>query len=95
MQLRSKTATDEMFAMRQRGASFETIGAKWGLKPAAVQMRLSRDYRGLGERIVQRPANDNIPGRKVVMSPRNGGCSTCSGMMPVTLATSAAFEVAA
>ena len=29
--------------------------------------------------------NDNHPDRVTVMSPRNGGCSTTSGMMPVTL----------
>lgn len=33
----------------------------------------------------QAPANDNYPDRVTRMSARNGGCSTTSGKMPVTL----------
>jgi hypothetical protein len=89
MQLRDKAATADMFAMRQEGASFQQIAARWGITPSAVKMRLSRDFRGLGQRVLSGPiikaANDNNPDRKTVLSPHNGGCSTLSGMMPVSV----------
>ncbi len=44
-------------------------------------------------------ANDNHPGRTRRLSARNGGCSTVSGLMPVTLArvptVDGPYEVAA
>ncbi|MBO9194372.1 hypothetical protein J5277_09665 [Rhizobium sp. 16-449-1b] len=90
MQLRDKAATADMFAMRQEGASFQRIAARWGITPSAVKMRLSRDFRGLGQRVTPaelaaKAANDNNPDRKTVLSPHNGGCSTLSGMMPVSV----------
>jgi len=82
--------TSETLAMmhgrRLKGESVADIARSYGLKEMAVYQRLRRRY-GL-EIYKQRPeaANDNVPGRVRKMSPHNGGCSTLSGMMPVTLA---------
>ncbi len=75
-----------MHARRLNGESVADIARSYGLKEMAVYQRLRRKY-GL-EIYRQRPvaANDNVPGRVVRMSAHNGGCSTLSGMMPVTLA---------
>jgi hypothetical protein len=39
-------------------------------------------------------ANDNNPDRTTKMAPYNGGCSTTSGMMPVTLQRVPTLETA-
>lgn len=87
MTLKSNASVDEMFAMRQSGASIETIAAKAGLKFNTAYQRLRRQF---GADAIRRetlpgPANDNNPHRVTRMTPHNGGCSTVSGMMPVTL----------
>ncbi len=35
--------------------------------------------------VAKQAANDNIPGRVTRMTAYNGGCSTTSGMVPVSL----------
>ena len=83
--------TDEMAAMHDLGATYRTIAAAAGVSHITVFNRL-RALRGAGPAPIDPPkaANDNIPGRKVVMAPHNGGCSTTSGMVPVTLAEAVA-----
>ncbi|MBD9542908.1 hypothetical protein IB276_26025 [Ensifer sp. ENS04] len=88
MTLSSNASVDEMFAMRQSGASIEEIAARAGLKFGTAYQRLRRQF---GAEAIKRenlpgPANDNNPHRVTRMTARNGGCSTVSGMMPVSLA---------
>lgn len=75
-----------MHERRLRGETCAEIARSHGIKEITVYQRLRRKY-GL-EIYKQRPAaaNDNVPGRVVKMAAHNGGCSTLSGMMPVTLA---------
>ena len=75
----------DMHARRLEGEPVATIAASYGIKPMTVYQQLRRHY-GL-DAYRQRPvaANDNIPGRVFKMAAHNGGCSTLSGMMPVTL----------
>lgn len=91
MTLSSNASVDEMFAMRQSGASIEEIAARAGLKFSTAYQRLRREY---GAEAIKRqdlpgPANDNNPHRVTRMTPRNGGCSSVSGMMPVTVVRTA------
>lgn len=75
-----------MHARRLRGETCADIARSYGLKEMAVYQALRRRY---GLDIYKFPAaaaNDNVPGRVRKMSAHNGGCSTLSGMMPVTLA---------
>jgi len=76
----------DMHARRLEGERVGDIAESYGLKPMAVYQQLRRHY-GL-DIYKQRPeaANDNVPGRVRKMAAHNGGCSTLSGMMPVTLA---------
>lgn len=88
MTLQSNASVDEMFAMRQEGASIEDIAQRAGLKANTAYQRLRREF---GAEAIKRenlpgPANDNNPHRVTRMTARNGGCSTVSGMMPVSLA---------
>jgi hypothetical protein len=85
MQLRDDAATADMYAMKEDGASVAKIAAHWNMKPAAIYKRLNRSYGAGIPRSVPTPANDNRADRKTVMVPYNGGCSTTSGMVPVTL----------
>lgn len=89
MQLRSEAATADMYARKAEGATIAEIGAIWGLKPMAVYQRLRRSYGGIprGSDIRELPvaANDNNPDRATRMTAHNGGCSTVSGMMPVSV----------
>lgn len=81
-----------MHARRLNGESCADIARSYGLEEMTVYQRLRRAH-GL-EIYKQRPAaaNDNVPGRVRRMSPHNGGCSTLSGKMPVTLAEVATVE---
>ena len=78
-----------MHARRLAGEDVADIARSYGLKEKTVYQRLRRNY-GL-EIYRQRPeaANDNVPGRVRKMSAHNGGCSTLSGMMPVTCSSQA------
>lgn len=85
----SKLSLPEMLAMRQSGAEFEAIADKAGLKTMTTYQRMRRHYGLEAIRPAPEAANDNHPDRFTKMMPHNGGCSTTSGMMPVTLARSA------
>lgn len=76
------TMLADMRACLNRGETIATIARRYGLKDMAVYQRLRRD---LGGPPIPGPANDNNPGRVTRMTPHNGGCSTTSGKMPVTL----------
>ncbi|WP_411033367.1 hypothetical protein [Shinella sp. BYT-45] len=72
----------DMHARRQDGESAERIARSYGLKTMTVYQNLRRA--GVtAERVG--PANDNHPGRVTRMSAYNGGCSTTSGLMPVSV----------
>ncbi|WP_312405282.1 helix-turn-helix domain-containing protein [Rhizobium sp.] len=90
-QITSDTLAD-MHARRLRGESCADIARSYGIKEMTVYQRLRREF-GL-DIYKQRPvaANDNVPGRVRKMAAHNGGCSTLSGMMPVTLAEVATVE---
>lgn len=88
----------DMRARRDSGEKVADIAARHNVKPMAAYQRMRRAF-GLAERLPG-PANDNNPSRVTRMTARNGGCSTVSGMMPVTLVRiptvdGAALEVAA
>lgn len=80
-----------MLSLREEGLSLRAIGERLGVSHQAVFFRLG------GQRTPQRKlvaANDN---KIVKMMPHNGGCSTTSGEMPISLQrvpTMAAAEVA-
>ena len=84
MTLQSNASMADMLAMRQGGASIADIGRRAGLKTMTAYQRLRREY-GVETLNLPGPANDNNPDRVTRMTPRNGGCSTTSGMMPVTV----------
>lgn len=86
MTLQSNASMADMLAMRQGGASIADISKHAGLKPMTAYQRLRREY-GVAALApnLPGPANDNNPERVTRMTPRNGGCSTTSGMMPVTV----------
>ena len=75
-------ALADMRACLGKGETTQQIARRYGLKDMAVYQRLRRD---LGAPPLPGPANDNNPSRVTRMTPRNGGCSTLSGKMPVTL----------
>lgn len=83
--------TEDMAAMKDGGATLRAIAEKAGVSHVTVFQRLKL-LRTAAPAPIDPPkaANDNIPGRKVVMAPHNGGCSTTSGMVPVTLAEAVA-----
>lgn len=91
MTLITSTMLADMHARRENGESVADIAARYNIKPMAAYQRLRRNY-GLGKpapRIFSAPtsANDNDEpvAKDVVMSPHNGGCSTLSGLMPVSV----------
>lgn len=72
-------------------AVYQSLRRYYGLdiyKFATVEERYAAPVAAYAEPTATEPiaANDNVPGRVRKMSPHNGGCSTLSGMMPVTLA---------
>lgn len=77
----------DMHARRLSGESCDDIGRSYGIKGMTVYQRLRRKY-GLEvySGVSRAAANDNSPaGRVVRMSAHNGGCSTLSGLVPVSL----------
>lgn len=78
--------TSEMLAMmharRSRGESVASIAASFNVKPMTVYQQFNRK---LGGSPTPGPANDNNPDRVTRMTARNGGCSSLSGKMPVSL----------
>lgn len=72
-----------MHARRLRGESVASIAASYNVKPSSVYQQFNRN---LGGTPLPGPANDNNPDRVTRMTARNGGCSSLSGKMPVTLA---------
>lgn len=84
MTLITSTMLADMHARRENGESVADIAARYNVKPMAAYQRLRRTY-GLQKQRAFIPANDNNPDRKTHMAPHNGGCSTLSGLMPVSL----------
>lgn len=87
MTLITSTMLADMHARRENGESVADIAARYNIKPMSAYQRLRRAY-GLGRtapRIFSTPANDNRAGKSVVMTPHNGGCSTLSGLMRVSV----------
>ncbi|PWE52325.1 hypothetical protein DEM27_31800 [Metarhizobium album] len=82
--MRPKLIPDGMLmrirARKSEGASFQTLAHEFGFGKTTI-------LEAINGRKPPRPVadNDNYPDRITVMSPRNGGCSTTSGLMPVTL----------
>jgi hypothetical protein len=64
--------------MKRGGASFQTLADFYGCGKKTV-------VDAFNGRKPPRPVNDNHPDRVTVYAAHNGGCSTTSGMMPVTL----------
>ncbi|NTA48189.1 hypothetical protein G6L34_08785 [Agrobacterium tumefaciens] len=98
MTMITSTMLADMHVRRENGESVADIAARYNVKPMAAYQRLRRNY-GLGKtapRIFSAPtsANDNAEpvAKDVVMSPHNGGCSTLSGLMPVSLPRVAAND---
>ncbi|WP_334155656.1 hypothetical protein [Agrobacterium pusense] len=84
MTLITSTMLADMHARRENGESVADIAARYNVKPMAAYQRLRRTY-GLHKQRAFIPANDNNPDRTTHLSPHNGGCSTLSGLMPVSL----------
>lgn len=82
MTLESKASMADLLAMRQRGASLAQLSEQSGLRPMTIYQRFRRSE---GSMPLPGPANDNNPNRVTHMTPHNGGCSTTSGLMPVTV----------
>lgn len=81
----------DMHARRENGESVADIAARHNVKPMAAYQRLRRAY-GLHKQRAFIPANDNNPDRTTHLAPHNGGCSTLSGLMPVSLPRVAAND---
>lgn len=78
--------TDEMRQLREEGETLQAIGDRFGMSRVAVHYRLNgRNGQPINPplRKAPPPANDN---KVVHMVPYNGGCSTTSGRVPVSLA---------
>ncbi|MDK4727427.1 hypothetical protein [Rhizobium phaseoli] len=76
----------DMHARRLNGETVAAIAARYNIKPMTCYQRLRREY-GLGH-YTKTPiaaANDNNPRAITKMVPSNGGCSTTSGVMPVSV----------
>lgn len=84
MTLITSTMLADMHARRENGESVADIAARHNVKPMAAYQRLRRTY-GLHKQRAFISANDNKPERTTRMAPHNGGCSTLSGLLPVSL----------
>lgn len=91
MTLITSTMLADMHARRENGESVADIAARYNVKPMAAYQRLRRTY-GLQKQRAFIPANDNNPDRVTRLAPHNGGCSTLSGLMPVSLPRVAAND---
>ena len=85
MQLRSEAATADMYARKAEGATIAEIATIYGMKPGAIYARIHRTYGPGMPRSRPVAANDNNPERSTRMAAHNGGCSTASGLMPVSV----------
>ena len=85
MTIKSNISLSEMLTMRHSGAEFEDIAARAGLKPGTAYQRMRREFGLDAIQARRQAANDNNPHRATMMMPRNGGCSTTSGEMPVSV----------
>lgn len=76
----------DMHARRLNGETVSAIAVRYNIKPMACYQRLRREY-GLGHypKTPLVAANDNNPRAVTRMVPSNGGCSTTSGIMPVSV----------
>lgn len=81
----SRLTLPEMLSMRQQGADFDAIASAAGLSRITAYQRMRRAAGLDAIRPMPGAANDNNPERVTRMMPHNGGCSTTSGKMPVTL----------
>lgn len=75
----------DMQSRRQRRESYADIAKAYGIKERTVYMRLYRDGSTFEEKPEAGPDNSKNPNRITKTSYRNGGCSTLSGPMPVTM----------
>jgi hypothetical protein len=79
--------TEEMRQLREEGETLQAIGDRYGMSRVAVHYRLNgRNGQPINPPLRKAPpppANDN---KVVHMVPYNGGCSTTSGRVPVSLA---------
>lgn len=79
----------DMRARRENGEKVADIAARHNVKKMTVYQRFNR---ALGGTPLPGPANDNNPTRVTRMVARNGGCSTLSGKMPVSLVRIATID---
>ncbi|EHJ97760.1 hypothetical protein [Agrobacterium tumefaciens] len=91
MTLITSTMLADMHARRENGESVADIAARHNVKPMAAYQRLRRTY-GLQKQRTFIPANDNNSDRVTRLAPHNGGCSTLSGLLPVSLPRVAAND---
>ncbi|SFB52649.1 hypothetical protein SAMN03159496_04676 [Rhizobium sp. NFR07] len=80
--------------MRPRAITAEALDVLREMKRSGASYQTLADFYGCGKKTVidafngrkpARPARAEHPDRITVMTAHNGGCSTTSGMMPVTL----------
>jgi len=92
MTIITDSASADLHARRADGSSYRKIAEAVGMKTMTVYQHLRR--RGILTAMPVRleSANDNNPERVTRMSPHNGGCSTLSGMMPVSVKRLAAND---
>jgi hypothetical protein len=85
----------DMHARRLSGESNASIATRYRLKPITVYQRLRREF---GPGHFPKPsvsaANDNNPNVTTQMTPHNGGCSTWSGVVPVSVKRIPTLDVA-
>jgi len=74
----------DMHARRQDGESVAEIAARYNVKPMTAYQRLRRVH-GLEKPREIVAANDNRPDAVTRMTANNGGCSTLSGKVPVSV----------
>lgn len=82
MTIIDSVALEKFRARRKGGETVKEIARSSGIKIGTLYQQFNRK---LGGTPMPGPANDNNPDRVTRMTPRNGGCSTTSGKMPVTL----------
>lgn len=86
MTIITSTMLADIHARRLKGEPLDEVAARHNVKPITAYQSLRRKFGLIEYPKRPRAANDNVPGRVTRMSPHNGGCSTLSGMVPVTLA---------
>lgn len=82
MTIIDSVALEKFRARREGGETVKEIARSSGIKAGTLYQQFNRK---LGGTPMPGPANDNNPDRVTRMTPRNGGCSSTSGKMPVTL----------